>query len=237
MHRSSLVSHSFVILQSADTMRTDQDLNGGLGVQTQWPTVQWAIEQCREYMLQLAKTNATVLTIYPDMDNLFVGNNASLSGITDRQRQTAISHWIGAGANVILGSDMTALDSFGLKLLTNQRAVDVAQHFSAKYPMRPTQGNENLLRGRQGQVWLAGLDDLSGEAVILVANSGNSGNNNLFDPLPRQSRWTYNFTLNEMGLDGNGTYLLENICDPSADFIVQGNLPVSGTLEDSQVTF
>lgn len=65
-------------------MRTDQDLNGGLGVQTQWATVQRVIEQYHEYILQVINANYTILTIYPDMDNLFVGNNGSLSGITDR---------------------------------------------------------------------------------------------------------------------------------------------------------
>ncbi|CAF4484834.1 unnamed protein product, partial [Rotaria magnacalcarata] len=37
---------------NADTMRTGQDLNGGKGAQTQWSTVQRAIEQYREYIVQ-----------------------------------------------------------------------------------------------------------------------------------------------------------------------------------------
>lgn len=223
---------------SADTMRTDQDLNGGKGVQTQWSTVQRAVEQYREYILQVSSTNSTnVLTIYPDMDNLFVGNNASLSGLTDNQRQTVMSHWIGAGANLIIGSNMTALDIYGLTLLTNRRAIDVANNFTAKFPMQPTLGNKNRTHGRQGQVWIAGPTNESNVAVILVANYGNSGNNNLFDPPPTQSWWFYNFTFNDIGLHADTTYIVEDVWDSDADFTIQRDEIVSGTLQDSQVKF
>ncbi|CAF0830400.1 unnamed protein product [Adineta steineri] len=222
---------------NADTIRTDQDLNGGPGVQTQWPTVQRAIEQYREYILQVSDGHTTILTIYPDMDNLFVGNNASFSGLTDNQRQTVMSHWIGAGANLIIGSNMTDLDNYGLALLTNKRAQEIANNFTTKYPMLPTQGNNNPSHGRQGQVWIAGPSDDSNTAMILVANYGNSGNNNLFDPIPTQSWWSYNFTFSDIGLDAHATYIVENVWDSSADFTVQGNEVVSGTLQDAEVKF
>ena len=222
---------------SADTMRTDQDLNGGPGVQTQWSTVQRAIEQYREYILQVCDGGSTVLTIYPDMDNLFVGNNGSLSGLTDTQRQTVMSHWIGAGANLIIGSNMTNLDEFGLALLTNERALEIANNFTVKFPMLPTQGNKNPSHGRQGQVWIAGPSDDTDVAVILIANYGNSGNNNLFDPIPTQGSWFYNFTLSQIGLDAEATYSVENVWNSDADFTVQGDVTVSGTLQDSEVKF
>jgi alpha-galactosidase len=222
---------------SADTMRTDQDLNGGPGVQTQWSTVQRAIEQYREYILQVSARGSTVLTIYPDMDNLFVGNNASLSGLTNNQRQTVMSHWIGAGANLIIGSNMTELDDFGLALLTNEQAMEIANNFTVKYPMRPTQGNNNTSHGRQGQVWIAGPAGDSDVAVVLVANYGNSGNNNLFDPIPTQGWWSYNFTFSDIGLDADATYAIENIWNSTTDFTAKGDEIVSGTLQDAEVKF
>lgn len=218
-------------------MRTDQDLNGGQGVQTQWPTVQRAIEQYREYILQVKDRNSTILTIYPDMDNLFVGNNASHSGLTDNQRQTVMSHWIGAGANLIIGSNMTTLDNYGLALLTNKVALEIADNFTAKFPMQPTQGNNNPSRGRQGQVWIAGPANDSGVAVILVANYGNSGNNDLFDPTPTQGSWSYSFTFSDIGLDPNVTYAIEDVWNSKVNFTVWGNETVSGTLQDAEVKF
>ena len=218
-------------------MRTDQDLNGGPGVQTQWSTVQRAIEQYREYILQVGNESSSILTIYPDMDNLFVGNNASRSGLTDNQRQTVMSHWIGAGANLIIGSNMTELDSYGLALLTNELALKIANNFTAKYPMRPTQGNRNPSRGRQGQVWIAGPADDSDSAVVVVANYGNSGNNDLFDPRPTQGWWSYNFTFSDIGLDAAATYAVEDVWNSDADFTVQGDEIVSGTLQDAAVKF
>ena len=218
-------------------MRTDQDLNGGPGVQTQWRTVQRAIEQYREYIVLVSHRNTSVVTIYPDMDNLFVGNNAHLSGLTDTQRQTVMSHWIGAGANLIIGSNMTQLDAYGLALLTNKRALEIANNFTAKYPMQPTQGNNNPTYGRQGQVWIAGPTEDSGIAVVLVANYGNSGNNNLFNPVPTQSWWSYSFTFSDLGLDANATYAVEDVWNSTADFTVRGNETVSGTLQDAEVKF
>lgn len=99
-----------------------------------------------------------------------------------------MSHWIGTGANLIIGSNMTALYNYGLKLLTNKRAMEVANNFTGRYPMRPTQGNNNLSRGRQAQVWIARSNEVSDIAIILVANYGNSGNNHLFDPIPTQGQ-------------------------------------------------
>jgi alpha-galactosidase len=218
-------------------MRTDQDLNGGQGVQTQWSTVQRAIEQYREYIVQVSDRGSAVLTIYPDMDNLFVGNNGSISGLTDNQRQTVMSHWIGAGANLIIGSNMTEMDDYGLALLTNQRALEIANNFTTKYPMQPTQGNNNPTHGRQGQVWIAGPAGDSDVAVVLVANYGNSGNNNLFDPIPTQGWWSYSFTFSDIGLDANATYAIEDVWDSAADFTVHGDEIVSGTLQDAEVKF
>lgn len=225
--------------QNADTMRTDQDLNGSpIGQQTQWSTVQRAIEQYRQYILQVSnRTTTTILTIYPDMDNLFVGNNQSLSGLTDIQRESIMSHWIGAGANLILGSDLNQLDSFGLQLLTNQRAFDLSKNFTNKYPMIPTQGNTNRTHGKQGQIWISQSDYQTNISFILLSNYGNSGNNQLFDPPPTQSWWTYNFTLNDFGFNQHGNYSIENIWNSTEDFLIQGNEIIEGVLQDSQVKF
>ena len=60
---------------------------------------------------------AAPVGIRPDMDNLFVANPLGLSGLHPAQRQTMAMHWIGAGANLFEGGDLTRMDSLGEKLV------------------------------------------------------------------------------------------------------------------------
>ncbi|KAK5633508.1 hypothetical protein RRF57_009222 [Xylaria bambusicola] len=155
---------------NADSMRTDQDINnGGAATFVSWGTVQRAIDNYRQYITTVSAFNTT-LTIYPDMDNLFVGNAASMSGVTDDERQTIMTHWIGAAANLIIGSDLTTLDNFGLNLLTNAAALAVAD-FTASFPMQPRNPGTGAQSAQQLQAWIAGPSP-TGEAVVVIANYG-----------------------------------------------------------------
>ncbi|KAK6957705.1 hypothetical protein Daesc_000493 [Daldinia eschscholtzii] len=155
---------------NADSMRTDQDINnGGASTFVSWEVVQRAIDNYRQYITTVTAYNTT-LTIYPDMDNLFVGNPASVSGVTDDERQTIMTHWLGAGANLIVGSDLTSLDGLGLNLLTNPNAIAIAD-FTAHYPMQPRNPGSGLANSQQLQAWIAG-PDASGAAVVIIANYG-----------------------------------------------------------------
>ncbi len=167
--------------------------------------MQRAIEQYREYIVQVSKKGSTILKIYSDMDNLFVGNSARLNGLTDNQCRTVMSHWIGAGANLIIGSNMTELDDYDLALLINELALEIVNNFRAKYPMRPIQDNSNTSHGRQGQVWVARPANDSDVAMVLVENYRNSSNNNLFDPILTEGWWSYNLTFSSIGLDADAT--------------------------------
>ncbi|KAI2779081.1 glycoside hydrolase family 27 protein [Daldinia loculata] len=155
---------------NADSMRTDQDINNsGESTFVSWEVVQRAIDNYRQYITTVMVYNTT-LTIYPDMDNLFVGNPASVSGVTDDERQTIMTHWLGAGANLIIGSDLTNLDTFGLNLLTNPDAIAIAD-FTSRHPMQPRNPGTGLPGSQQLQAWIAG-PDASGVAVVVIANYG-----------------------------------------------------------------
>ncbi|KAI1377691.1 glycoside hydrolase family 27 protein [Hypoxylon crocopeplum] len=155
---------------NADSMRTDQDINNGGGPTfVSWEVVQRAIDNYRQYITTAMQYNTT-LTIYPDMDNVFVGNPASVSGVTDDERQTIMTHWIGAGANLIIGSDLTNLDDFGLSLLANPDAMAIAD-FTARYPMQPRNPGTGNNSSQQLQAWIAG-PDASGAAVVVITNYG-----------------------------------------------------------------
>jgi alpha-galactosidase len=159
--------------KNADSMRTDQDLNNaGESTLVSWDTVQREIDNYRQYIvLQVPNAAKAPLTVYPDMDNLFVGNAANVSGVTDKQRQTIMTHWIGAAANLITGSDLTSLDDFGIKLLTDKNALSVAD-FTAKYPMQPRNPGSGKGDAKQLQAWIAGPSSDNGEVVVVLANYG-----------------------------------------------------------------
>jgi alpha-galactosidase len=156
--------------QNADSMRTDQDINNsGSSNFVNWATVQRAFENYRQWIvagLQQFKT----LHIYPDLDNLYVANDPSVDGINNVQQQTMMSHWIGAGANLILGDDLTRISSSGLRLLTHP-TVQAISAFTARYPMQPRNPGSGKQDPKQMQAWISGPSP-SGEAVVLLVNYG-----------------------------------------------------------------
>ncbi|KAJ3790408.1 glycoside hydrolase superfamily [Lentinula aff. detonsa] len=157
---------------NADSFRTDQDINNAGADSdsfTAWATVQRAIDNYRQYIVLHTSQDET-LSIYPDMDNLYVGNSAPEDGVTDDERYTIMNHWLGAGSNLILGNDLTQLDDTGKAILTNSAAHSVAD-FAAQYPMRPRNPGTGEGDAQQLQAWIGGPDD-TGKVVVLLANYG-----------------------------------------------------------------
>ncbi|KZT58032.1 glycoside hydrolase family 27 protein [Calocera cornea HHB12733] len=165
------VTYYDVWKHNADSMRVDQDINN-MGAETfvSWATVQRAIDNYRQY-INLHTQSLEPLTIYPDLDNLYVGNAANISGITDAQRQTMMTFWLGAGANLLIGSDLLQLDEFGKRVLTDREALAIAD-FTAQYPMQPRNPGTGGNNAQQLQAWIAGPSDATGESVVVVANLG-----------------------------------------------------------------
>lgn len=155
---------------NSESMRTDQDINnGGEHTFIRWATVQRAIDNYRQWIVA-ALPIFDQLSVYPDLDNLYAGNAASITGVSDTQRRTIMTHWIAAGANLITGSDLARVDKLGLELLTNRDALAVAD-FTAKYPMQPRNPGSGGQAAKQLQAWVAG-PDASGRAVVVLANYG-----------------------------------------------------------------
>lgn len=155
---------------NADSMRTDQDLNNsGSSTLVSWGTVQRAIENYRQWIIAGLQF-FDELNVYPDLDNLLSGNPENISGLSNGQRTTVFTHWLGAGANLILGNDMTTLDDFGKSLLTNTQALQVAD-FTAQFPMQPRNPGSGGQNAAQLQAWIAGPSP-SGEAVAVLTNLG-----------------------------------------------------------------
>lgn len=185
---------------NADSFRTDQDLNNQQEATfIHWEIVQRAIDNYRQYIeLQIPKGQP--LSIYPDLDNLNVGNPEATTGVSDVKRQTIMTHWIGTAANLISGSDLTSLDSFGRNLLTNPDAMAIAD-FTARYLMQPRNPGSGGTSAQQLQAWIAGPSDETGEAVVILANYGpDEGQGGFGQSLPGVQN--VNATLEDLGIAG-----------------------------------
>jgi alpha-galactosidase len=177
---------------NADSMRLDEDINNsGKHTLVSFSTVQRAIERYRVFVTSLAQSRVNggpqnKIKIRPDMDNTFVANNISLSGLHDAQRYTMAMHWIGAGANLYEGGDLTQVDALGRKLLWADPAVHggaggIAEQF-AEHPMQPRNPHSEscpphwpFVAGagnpQQLQAWIAG-PNAAGDALVIVSNLG-----------------------------------------------------------------
>ncbi|NOU70259.1 hypothetical protein GC098_02195 [Paenibacillus sp. LMG 31458] len=97
-----------------------------------------------------------------NFDSLNIGNGA-MDGITPDERQTAMTFWAISSAQLYTGNDLTNLDEFGIKLLTNDEAIAVNQAGKPAHPVS--------LASEQ-QVWYANNGD--GTYTVGLFNLGSS---------------------------------------------------------------
>jgi alpha-galactosidase len=113
--------------QYSNARRIDDDVEceGGCGgYLTNWPRI-----ILREYD-DLSWENAAGFTLgWNDLDTLDVGNG-SADGLSDTEKQTAITIWAMANAPLYLGGDLTQLDALAKSAFTNDEllAVDQSGH-------------------------------------------------------------------------------------------------------------
>ncbi len=110
----------------ANARRIDQDVEceGDCSTLTNWPRI---YERFRDLPGWENASGAAVG--WNDLDSLDVVNGAT-DGLTNEEKQSALSLWLLANAPLTLGGDLTAIDSFGKQLLSNDEAlaVDVSGH-------------------------------------------------------------------------------------------------------------
>ncbi|MBV9615129.1 MAG: hypothetical protein JO031_06725 [Ktedonobacteraceae bacterium] len=113
-----------------------------------------------------------------DLDSLEIGNGAK-DGLTPDERQTTMTLWSISAAPLILGTDLTTLDSADMTLLTNTEVLAVDQ---AGHPAHP------VSQATPQQVWWAKNAD--GSYTVALFNLGGA---------------TANVTVNwsELGLSGS----------------------------------
>ncbi|MBM9509910.1 fibronectin type III domain-containing protein [Actinacidiphila acididurans] len=99
-----------------------------------------------------------------NLDSLDVGNGA-MDGVNDVERQTYETLWAIESAPLYTGDDLTKLDSYGLKLLTNDEVIAVDQ---AGNPARP------VSQATPQQTWYARNADGTYTVALFNLGSGYS---------------------------------------------------------------
>ncbi len=109
--------------QYANARRIDQDVEceGDCATLTNWPRI---YERFRDLP---GWENASGPTVgWNDLDSLDIGDG-TLDGLTNQEKQSALSLWALANAPIYLGGDLTKLDSFGKQITTNDEVLAVQQ--------------------------------------------------------------------------------------------------------------
>ncbi len=107
--------------QYANARRTDQDVEceKRCSTLTDWPRI---YERFRDLP---GWENASGPAVgWNDLDSLDILNGA-MDGLSDPEKQSALSFWALVNAPLIVGGDLTAVDSFGQQLLSNDEALAV----------------------------------------------------------------------------------------------------------------
>lgn len=112
--------------QFANARRIDQDVEceGDCATLTDWPRI-----VLREYEDVGWEHAASPTLGWNDMDTLDIGMGAE-DGLSDTEKQTAVTIWAMANSPLYLGGDLTQLDDFALSAFTNDEilAVDQSGH-------------------------------------------------------------------------------------------------------------
>ena len=108
--------------QYANARRIDQDVEceGDCNTLTNWPRI---YERFRDLPGWETASGPTVG--WNDLDSLDIISPIATSGLTNEERRSALSLWSLVNAPLTLGGDLTAIDSFGKQLLTNDEVLAV----------------------------------------------------------------------------------------------------------------
>jgi len=156
--------------QWSNARRIDDDVEceGRCATLTNWPRI-----VLREYD-DVGWEHETSTTLgWNDMDTLDVGDG-TLDGLSDVEKQTAITIWAMANSPMYLGGDLTKLDNFAKSAFTNDELIVVDQ--SGLPAVQVTGGPQPVWMSKQadGSIYLAvyNLNGLSSKVTVRWSDLG-----------------------------------------------------------------
>ncbi len=156
--------------QWSNARRIDDDVEceGRCATLTNWPRI-----VLREYD-DVGWEHETSTTLgWNDMDTLDVGDG-TLDGLSDVEKQTAITIWAMANSPMYLGGDLTKLDNFAKSAFTNDELIVVDQ--SGLPAVQVTGGPQPVWMSKQGDgsiyVAVYNLNGLSSKVTVRWSDLG-----------------------------------------------------------------
>jgi len=156
--------------QWSNARRIDDDVEceGRCATLTNWPRI-----VLREYD-DVGWQHETSTTLgWNDMDTLDVGDG-DLDGLSDDEKQTAVTIWAMANSPMYLGGDLTKLDDFAKSAFTNDELIAVDQ--SGRPAVQVTGGPQPVWMSKQadGSVYVA-IYNLNGLPSKVTVHWGDLG--------------------------------------------------------------
>ena len=156
--------------QWSNARRIDDDVEceGRCATLTNWPRI-----VLREYD-DVGWEDQTSTTLgWNDMDTLDVGDG-TLDGLSDTEKQSAITIWAMANSPIYLGGDLTKLDNFAKSAFTNDELIAVDQ--SGLPAVQVTGGPQPVWMSKQadGSIYVAvyNLNGLSSKVTVPWSDFG-----------------------------------------------------------------
>jgi alpha-galactosidase len=108
---------------------------------------------------------------WADFDSLEIGNGPTNDGITDPEAEAAMSLWSMAGSNLVLGTNLTNLNSTELAMLTNKAVISVDQDgVAAREIENEDSGNGLVFSKRENDGdYVVGLFNTDGSSSTTVS--------------------------------------------------------------------
>ena len=156
--------------QWSNARRIDDDVEceGRCATLTNWPRI-----VLREYDDVGWEHEASTTLGWNDMDTLDVGDG-TLDGLSDVEKQTAITIWAMANTPMYLGGDLTKLDNFAKSAFTNDELIVVDQ--SGLPAVQVTGGPQPVWMSKQadGSIYVAvyNLNGLSSKVTVRWSDLG-----------------------------------------------------------------
>ena len=153
---------------SARRIDDDVECEGRCATLTNWPRI-----VLREYDDVGWEHEASSTLGWNDMDTLDVGDG-TLDGLSDVEKQTAITIWAMANSPMYLGGDLTKLDNFAKSAFTNDELIVVDQ--SGLPAVQVTGGPQPVWMSKQadGSIYVAvyNLNGLSSKVTVRWSDLG-----------------------------------------------------------------
>jgi len=162
----------------SNARRIEDDVNCYCSTETQWPDITRLFADLATWQNDAGPTLG-----WNDLDSLLVGTG-HMSGLTNDERQSTMTLWAIANSPMIIGDDLTQLDTFGLQLLSNDKVIAVDQ--SGAPGTQITGGNNPVLASPKlptgsYNVALFNLNSSTSSTAVTWSSLGISGPADVYD--------------------------------------------------------